>query len=162
LAQLLAEERGRRNHLDRPSLTIEQILEWADAQHERTGTWPTSKRVPIAEAPGETWRIIDSALRFGSRGLPGGSSLARLLAQYREVRNRKNIPQLNVEQILSWVKAFSERTGEWPRRNSGCIDDAPEESWKAVDMALIQGGRGLPGGSSLARLIQEHCNNESQ
>ena len=33
---------------------------------------------PIAEAPGETWKSVDLALRYGYRGLPGGASLARL------------------------------------------------------------------------------------
>ena len=35
------------------------------------------------EAPEETWNIIDQALRRGLRGLPGGSSLKRLLKRDR-------------------------------------------------------------------------------
>ena len=35
------------------------------------------------EAPGEVWANIDSALRHGHRGLPGGDSLARCLNRYR-------------------------------------------------------------------------------
>jgi hypothetical protein len=31
--------------------------------------------------PDEKWRNIDNALRYGLRGLPGGSSLAKLLAE---------------------------------------------------------------------------------
>ena len=38
---------------------------------------------PISEAPGETWGAVDAALQKGSRGLPGGSSLALLLADKR-------------------------------------------------------------------------------
>jgi hypothetical protein len=33
------------------------------------------------DAPGETWAGIDSALRTARRGLPGGSSLAKLLRE---------------------------------------------------------------------------------
>ena len=35
---------------------------------------------PVLAAPGETWRLLDGYLRAGRRGLPGGSSLAKLLA----------------------------------------------------------------------------------
>jgi hypothetical protein len=35
------------------------------------------------DAPGETWRGIDQALLQGLRGLPGGSSLTKLLKQGR-------------------------------------------------------------------------------
>jgi hypothetical protein len=33
------------------------------------------------DAVGETWRAIDTALRRGLRGLPGGDSLRRLLGR---------------------------------------------------------------------------------
>jgi hypothetical protein len=153
IAQLLAAERGVRNHLDLPSLSVEQILKWADAHHQRTGQWPRSDPVPIVDAPGETWRIIDSALKNGSRGLPGDSSLARLLNLHREVKNRKSLPHLTVKQILEWADAYHDSTGAWPTSNTGAIANAPGETWKAVDMALIQGGRGLPSGGTLARLL---------
>ena len=38
---------------------------------------------------------------------------------------------------------------------SGPVAEAPEETWRAVNMALAQGHRGLPGGSSLSRLLDE-------
>jgi hypothetical protein len=137
IAQLLDSERGVRNHLDLPPLTIDKILQWVDAHHQRTGKWPVSKPAPIVEAPGETWQRVDAVLRAGCRGMPGGSSLARLLAEHRGVRNHQNLPPLTVEQILKWVRAYHESTGNWPRRNSGPIDNAPGETWKAVDMALL-------------------------
>jgi hypothetical protein len=66
----------------RPKLTVEVILRWADAHHRWTGEWPGTASGPIAGAAGETWDGIDLALRRGNRGLPGGSSLALLLAQH--------------------------------------------------------------------------------
>jgi hypothetical protein len=39
---------------------------------------------------------------------------------------------------------------------SGAIIDAPGETWSGVNAALERGNRGLPGGSSLARLIKKH------
>jgi hypothetical protein len=130
IAQLLNAERSVRNPKGLPALTIEQILGWADAHHQRTGHWPQAKSLPILEAPGETWRNVDAALRSGNRGLSGSSSLARLLNLNRGVQNRNTLPQLNPTKILQWADAHYERTGKWPRSDSGPIKDAPGETWK--------------------------------
>jgi hypothetical protein len=66
-----------------PDLSIAPILAWADAHYARTGRWPAVLAGPIADAPGETWLRVHDALIYGQRGLPGGSSLARLLQQHR-------------------------------------------------------------------------------
>jgi hypothetical protein len=139
-----------------PPFTVEQILAWADAHHRRTRRWPIAGSGAIAEAPGETWAAVDAALRDGRRGQPGGSSLARLLGEQRGIRNRMALPPFTVEQILAWADAHFQRTGNWPRRSSGPIAEAPGETWLAVHSALQQGDRGLPGGSSLARVLAEH------
>ena len=67
----------------RPKLTVEQILVWADAHLASHGRWPFATSDANAGAPGETWKNIDSALRHGTRGLPGGLSLRKLFIQYR-------------------------------------------------------------------------------
>ena len=75
-ARLLAAERGVLHRFDQPCLTEEQILAWADYHHERTGSWPKRDRNVIAGTqPEETWEKVDIALRRGTRGLHGGSSL---------------------------------------------------------------------------------------
>jgi hypothetical protein len=153
LARLLAEQRGRQHHLNRTPLTVQTILAWADAHHERAGSWPNRKSGPVLGAPGESWQRIDAALRQGHRSLPGGSSLSRLLAECRGVRNAGNPPDLSEMEILRWALAHKERTGEWPRVKSGAIPEAPGELWSNVDAALRGGFRSLPGGSSLFRLI---------
>jgi hypothetical protein len=158
LAQLLAEQRGARNSTSIEPLTEQTILEWADAHQQRTGEWPTAKSGTIPGSGGENWRAIDMALRAGARTLPDGSSLARLLAQRRGVRNRKALPRLTVEGILAWADAHHKRGGEWPGNKSGPIAEAPGETWMAADMALRKGLRGLLGGSSLAMLLAEHRN----
>ncbi len=56
-----------------------RILSWTDAHHARTGRWPNYDSGPIMDAPGETWAAVQMALTLGRRGLPGGSSQARLL-----------------------------------------------------------------------------------
>lgn len=155
LAQLLAAHRGVRNHMALPPLTAEQILAWADAHHERTGEWPTRDAGEIPDAPGETWGVVEAALSNGSRGLPGGDSLARLLARHRGKRNRKALPPLTLDQIRSWVTDHHRQTGEWPNRRGGPITNTDGETWGAVDQALYVGLRGLPGGSSLPKVIAE-------
>lgn len=155
LPELLAERRGVHKKTHRSALTVEQILAWADAHHQRTGAWPSVLAGPIADAPEETWAGMDSSLRLGLRRLPGGSSLAQLLQEARGVRNGAALPPLQVEQILRWADAHYQRVGEWPRSNSGPIPDC-SETWMAVSSALRNGQRGLPGGSSLARLLAEH------
>jgi hypothetical protein len=155
LAQLLTTHRGLRTRSYAPALTEKQILAWADAYEERTGTWPHAHSGPIPEAPGETWRAVDDALQQGSRGLRGDRSLARLLAQRRGVRNRTSLPRLRVEQILAWADGHHRRTGAWPTSKSGPVRDAPDETWKGVDMALHWGYRGLRGGTTLARLLAQ-------
>jgi superfamily II DNA or RNA helicase len=156
LARLLSEARSVRHHLEAAALTIESILEWANAEYERSGTWPTKSTGSVIGVPNETWAKVDSALIGGGRGLPGGSSLAKLLAEKRGVRNRKGLPSLTHEIILAWADAHYKRTGEWPERDSGPIENAPGETWANVNAALHAGFRGLFGGSSLARLLGEN------
>jgi hypothetical protein len=87
--------------MPRSTLYVGQILKWADAHRERMGQWPEGKLGPVHEAPDEKWVNIDQALRKGLRGLRPGSSLARLLAQHRGKRNRKQLPRYTIRQILS-------------------------------------------------------------
>lgn len=155
LRKLLARERGRRHKGALPPITVRQILRWADTFHKRNGFWPDDESGPIADAPGETWKAVQVALVRGGRGLPCRSSLAKLFQEHRGVRNFKDLPRLTVEEILSWADTHRERTGVWPKPESGTIAASPAETWMAVDMALRAGCRGLAGGSSLPRLLAE-------
>lgn len=156
LARLLAQHRGVRNIHALPDLSEEQVLAWADAHHARTGAWPHATLDPIVDAPGEVWRDVNICLSRGLRGLPGGTTLARLLAQRRGARHSVEVPALTEAQILAWADAYLARTGEWPIASTGGpIPEAPGDTWRTVDAALREGGRGLPGGSSLSRLLAE-------
>jgi hypothetical protein len=156
VAQLLAEQRGVRNRMQLPPLSEQQILGWADAHRRCTGMWPHHQAGPILDAPGESWYAVDKALRDGHRHLPGGSSLSRLLTTHRGVRVHRRRPPLEVPQLLAWADASHVRTGQWPTRYSGAIPEARGETWMMVHVALRRGKRGLPGGSSLNRLLLEH------
>jgi hypothetical protein len=152
LPRLLEARRGVPNLQGRPPLTVRQILTWADGYFERHGAWPRPGSGPVQGVPGRTWVGVQAALQSGRRAFPGGSSLARLLAQRRGVRNRKDPLPLTVGRVLRWARAHGRRTGEWPGRRSGPIAEAPGETWSMVDQALRYGLRGLPQGGSQFRL----------
>ena len=127
--------------------------------HARTGEWPTCQcPQEIPGSGGERWYAVHAALVKGHRGLPGGSSLAKELAEHRAVRNVHTLPRLRVKQILAWADAHLKATGNWPTAECSPreIPGSGGERWTAVDHALRGGARGLPGGSSLARLLAVH------
>jgi hypothetical protein len=157
-AGFLAEHRGKRNRKALPRIALDDILAWADDHCRRYGIWPTRKSTAMIPGPaGDTWLDIDEAVRRGTRGLPGGFSLARLLAKERGVRNRKALPKLRIEQLLAWAEEHVRRTARWPSADCGEIRGSGGETWMAIESALRNGQRGLPGGSSLSRLLQEHA-----
>jgi hypothetical protein len=156
LGRLIRGIGGQRAYRTRPELNVEQILAWADAHREATGEWPGEDSGPVRSVPGENWKLISVALLRGVRGLPGGSSLARLLAEHRGARNPADLPPLTIQQILAWADDHREATGRWPSGLSGPVAEGKSETWRAVDTALRNGNRGLPGGASLARLLAKH------
>jgi len=156
LAGLLDAQRGTNKAKSHAPLDLDTVLVWADAFRVRHGTWPNVDSGVIPESSGDTWNAVNAALRAGSRGLPGGGSLAEVLAECRGARNRAELPALNVEQILIWADAHRARHGKWPTQKSGAVDDAPGETWGGINHSLKDGRRGLPGGSSLPKLLDQH------
>jgi hypothetical protein len=82
LPRLLTEHRGVRNPKRLPDLTEQQIVEWAKAHFETTGQWPHRDLGRVTAAPEESWAGIHMALRRGSRGLPSGLSIFKLLQKH--------------------------------------------------------------------------------
>ncbi len=160
LARLLAARRGVRNKKGLPHLTVRQILRWADAFHATHRAWPQPKTKPggIPGTNGETWLAVDTALRVGQRGLPGGSSLPQILADHRGVRNIADLPPLPVEQVLAWADAFHKRTRQWPKQKHWpeVIPGSGGETWGNVIQAVAKGLRGFPGGETLFDLLARH------
>jgi hypothetical protein len=156
LAQVLVEHRGVRPYTGLRSIAVAEVLAWVDAYHARAGRWPLRGSGSIPEAPGETWLGLNEAFCNGTRGLAGYGSLARCLDRHRGVRNNKAVPPLHIADILAWAAGHLRRCGRLPRHISGPIPEAPGETWAGVNAALYRGGRGMPGGSSLFRLLREH------
>jgi hypothetical protein len=138
----------RKRIVHRTALPVRTILQWADAHHERTGKWPHEASGAVSAAPDENWSAINSALHFGSRGLPGGMSLARLLDRERNSGARLHGPPLKIRQVRQWLDAFHAANGRWPTNATRApVPGAPGETWCAIGMALHRGTRGLPRGS---------------
>jgi hypothetical protein len=153
LQRLLTRKGGVRHPSEPPKLTVESILAWADAHYARTRIWPGASSGPVVDAPGETWRAVHAALVGGRRGLPGGTTLPRFLAEHRGKRPGQYRPCLTEQEIRAWAEAYRQRTGRRPTHSSGAIPESPGDTWLGVDQALRDGRRGLTAGSSLARLL---------
>ena len=65
LSKLLTKYRGPLVRLQHPVLTIEQILAWADAHHQRTGRWPTTRSGSVHGTKDEKWSAVASCLWNG-------------------------------------------------------------------------------------------------
>jgi len=156
LLPLLAQRRSVRNHLNPPGLELEQIMLWAREHHAQTGQWPSRKSGPIPGAGGETWWTIDDALKKGSRGLSGGPSLADLLADNGLLCRRTRGLSFSEDRILEWADSYHAQHGVWPQASSGPIPESKRATWTRVDRSLRLGFYGLPGGSSLTKLL-ERC-----
>ncbi len=153
LPRLLARARDAVQATDHPLLTIPEIVRWANAFHDRHGKWPRDNSGPIPGTPGETWRQLHEALRDGKYGLPGGTTLARLIEVERQRRFARDLRPFTALGILAWADAHHARMGRWPTFLSGPIPEAPGETWTSVEHALRRARRGARGGSSLARFL---------
>ena len=156
LAKILYRHRGVQSPRNVPSLDEAQIVRWARGHFRRTAKWPTLASGRVGDAPGETWAALDLALARGTRGLPGGSSVAELLARYGIKRNPQRARPLTTKQILTWADAFFNANGVWPDRESGPIAKTYGETWGGIHKALLRGRRGLHGKLSLAAFLNEH------
>jgi hypothetical protein len=157
LRQLLARHRGRAKGNRLPEVTVADILAWAEAFRQAKGQWPNEASGPVQGAPAAiTWHTIGQCLRTGGQGLPGGTTLRRLLAQHRGAPGGDRPPRLTIEQVLAWADSYHAAHGCWPNKLAGRVAASRQETWGGIDRALRQGRRGLPAGSSLGALLAEH------
>ena len=130
------------------ALNEDMIAQWLLDHHKKMGGWVNSN-TPGGPIPGETWKSLDNVLRKGLRGLPSGSSLAKLKKQ-RGLGKRL----LNEDMIAQWLLDHYKKTGKWANQLTPG-GPVPRETWKNLDQALRKGLRGLPSGSSLAILKEQ-------
>jgi hypothetical protein len=153
LANLLSDACGARHKLRLEPLTEQLILQRADEFLRRNGKLPNYLSGTVDGTGGDTWAGYCVSLRRGTRGLPGGSSLSDLLKRHRGFRNQKSLPKLSEGHILQMASEFLTRTGTLPSHKSGPVNDGSGDMWQSYENALRRGLRGLPGGSSLFKLV---------
>ncbi len=155
LSRLLRKHVGKAYSLRGQPLTIRQIRKWALSHRAKRGRWPSAVSGRVLDAPHESWPAIESALRDGYRGLPGGNSLKKLFKRRKGSLSNMRMPPLSIPKILRWADAYRRRTGRWPTRDAGPIPEARPTTWRGVHTALAKGGRGLPGGTTLPMLLMK-------
>jgi superfamily II DNA or RNA helicase len=136
----------------------EDVVALARAYLARTGRLPAQGSGDVfdedGEAIGDNWLAIDGALRAGTRGFGGESSLADVFLRHGLKAEKGD---LNEAQIVAWARAHLKRTGELPTQGSGLVigdDGHPTgETWGNISGAGNRGGRGLPAGSSLPTIL---------
>jgi len=76
---------------ERPPLTVEQILDWADEHKARTGEWPTRNAEAIEGTDeNETWANVDAALKKReSRASGGGLACEAISAASRRAEPKR-------------------------------------------------------------------------
>lgn len=100
-----------------------------------------------------SWERVNSALRVGTGGHPGGSSLPKLRVKYKLALPS---PKLTLAEIKHAAESFWTVNKRAPRWR----DDATDyigytTSWNALAQALSRGGYSLPKGKSLKAYLQE-------
>jgi hypothetical protein len=94
----------------------------------------------------------------------GNGAIAKTFRRRRGVRNSEYPPPLPMSRIVRWAKQHRKHTGQWTTVRSGPIADASGKRWHSIDLGAAPGNsrftrgtghRGLHGGSSLAKLLDE-------
>jgi hypothetical protein len=151
LAELLKRVHNVSDRRCRPLLTEARILESIRDFIRQYGKHPTDETsLPVPGMPDETWKRLEQALKVGTRGLPGASSLARL-------DKRDEMYALPKSRVLGYLDAFHVMYGEYPvERDRRPVPGATHgETWISINSTMRKGRRGWPRGYSLSQLLSE-------
>ena len=122
-------------------LTRQQIHRWVASyrkKHKELPRWDSGS-IEAADADGETWANLNSALAFGLRGLECAGSLDQFLHDAEKAKN-----SLSEELLLSWADEYRDRFGVYPRASAAePIEGWGGRTWADVDKALKRGTDGL-------------------
>lgn len=117
----------------RPPITIEQLREAVD-QHRQAngGRFPTHQG--HCDHLGLAWSTVDTALREGYRGLPGGSTLRKWIDETYPAE--RYAPPYTSANIRAWVVAHREaHEGSFPTVESGPIAGV-NRTWMDVNDSM--------------------------
>ena len=152
---------SNRGLLIKSNLNYDIICGWIERFHVDMGYYPkgVSGSIPYSE-DGITWHALDLALTLGWRGLPGNSSLSKLLGERFGIVNKTNTKQYTEKKIKQWIKRYIKDHGVFPIYESGLVEYAEPDGfipihWAAINTILRTGGRGLLGNKSLKKLMAQ-------
>ncbi len=146
-----------RNRINLPSLSEEDILNWAEQYKVEFGRYPTMRegQVKYFTQGRLTWCAVNACLDKGLRGLPGGTTLSRLIVNNLVNVNKSSLHRLLEEDILRWAEQYKVEFGRYPHCQSGRVNfDGSYFTWANIDVCLRRGHKGLSGGSSLSKLLK--------
>jgi hypothetical protein len=133
------------------AITREQVLAAIAAHHGAAGSYPDRSSPGEVPGIGGAWGSLNNRLR---KGLLGESlSLADLAREARQQRGDPAPgarPPLTTADVHAAIVDHRRERGAPPTRQTRNLS-ALGIGWGALDNLLKNGGRGLPGGSSLAR-----------
>lgn len=135
-----------------PMISVEQLRQAVDAYRlAHGGRFPTA--YDDDALPGLTWERIDSRLRDGHRGLPGGTSLSKWLDEaYPAERYQAPITSAS---MLAWVTAhLAANGGDFPHVASGQIPGV-NRTWMNLNDALRKRQLAFTRCSSLSAWLDE-------
>jgi hypothetical protein len=141
-------------------LTVEivkaAIVKYRNANGGRNPTVTSGDATPYVGNT-VTWRGVNSSLREGCRGLPGGSSLARFLVEHGFDEDKPDITDAELETAC---RAFHTEHGTYPKVDSGDCSRyfgwaEGTDTWRNVNACIRNGIRGL--GSLNERSLYLFC-----
>ena len=110
-----------KNGIDLKNLNHEVVTGWIINHVIQYKKWPgRNTTTKIKDFPHETWAAIDLALRVGTRGLPGRSSLHILANEF----------------VYKKALEFVKNRGYPPHALSGSVDGFPGLTWDIINQAF--------------------------
>ena len=132
-----------------PLMPLDEILNYADLWFKEYKKWPKKGSGPVGEDTELTWNDVNNQCKRKEHN----SSLANLLLEKRQVRHHLAKKNLSIQLIISWAKHHYQETNSWPTYESGVVLAEPSENWGAIRSNLVAGGRGLPSGLSIEKVL---------
>jgi hypothetical protein len=135
-------------------ITEEHVLAAINDHHDDIGSYPdraTRGEVPLI---GGAWGSLNNRLRKGLLGAP--ASLAELVGKVRQQRGglpRGTKQPLTLAAVHAAIVTHRRQHGIVPTRQTEGLSGLGI-GWGTIDNLLKKGGRGFPGGSSLAREVR--------
>lgn len=163
LSMFIEQHFGIRDQVNVPEIPLTLIHNWVQSHLDKYKSKPIAKSGKVDFARGAyqniSWHSVNQALKAGKCGLPVGTTLSSFIQFEFGIKNPKRAEPIPEEKVVLWIQKFIEKNNRKPKVNDGVIEFAEDQfsglKWRLLNNYLSKGGRGFPGGSSLAKLIEK-------